>query len=109
MDGRSELLIAIIDESMTAIEYRDFRSDLHVRQLGQDMIRVANCWQGVPIIVKIFSNRLRRVALIRIHEREPDIVFIALADALNHGRVATGDRTIAAQKDQDYDFAGRRR
>ena len=91
---------------VVAIKHRDFGRDLRVPQLHQHVIGIPQRGQMISVVLQIFSNRLRRVRLVGIHQPETCSVGVLFADLLNRGRVASRHRTIAAQENQHRNLAG---
>ena len=67
---------------------------------------IAQGRQMVAVVLKIFANAFRRIALVGIHQPEAGPVRILLADLLNNRSVAARYGAIAAQEYKYNHFAG---
>jgi hypothetical protein len=93
---------------MAAVEHRDFRRDLHLRQLDQRVLWIAQRRQAVGILPEIIVDRLRGLGLVWKYQPETGIALMLRADLLNDRGVTAGDWAVPANKNQHDDLAGSR-
>src|SRR5580704_13610706 len=91
---------------MVTVEHRDLRRDLHLSQLHQRVLRIAQGRQAVGKLLKILVDRLRGLVLVWKDQPETGIVLTKRTELLDDRSVTAGDRAVPAEKNQHDDLAG---